>query len=70
MASSAGHEPAREITMDCSFVPCCGVQRLVTVEFEFPFGVVCKKRKTRYQFNKKLHLYVCLYLQHTAVEPR
>ena len=28
-----------------SFVPCCGMQRLVTVEFEFRFGVVCKEKK-------------------------
>ena len=30
-----------------SFVPCCGVQRLVTVEFEFRFGVVRKERRKR-----------------------
>ena len=30
-----------------SFVPCCGVERLVTVDFEFRFGVVCKERRKR-----------------------
>lgn len=28
-----------------SFVPCCGAQQLVTVEFEFGFGVVCRERR-------------------------
>ena len=29
----------------CSFVPSYGVQRPVTVEFEFRFGLVCKERR-------------------------